>query len=211
MARKSAPKNSKTVKRPRMPDAGDARLQAPGRLFQIHVSLLGCRPGIWRSLVLPGEADLGMLHRALQAALDWSGTRGHYFVAGNMKYSDSKADIERSEAIDESCVHLCEVAPRERDSFTYLYDPGSDWECEILVEKISGRGEKFPGYPVCLDGESACPPEDCGGIEGYESMLNAMNEPDAGDDDDPAGWEQDAFDPEAFDLEEINRRLRNVK
>lgn len=210
MARKIAARPSRNVKCRGKQEAGTARQKAPQRLYQIRVMLHGHQPAIWRSLVVPGEVNMGMLHRILQAAMDWSGTQGHYFIAGNVKYSDSKAEIEHSEAVDESGASLCEVAPRERDSFTYLYNPGADWECQILVEKVSDRAEKFPGYPVCLDGEAAFPPEDCGGIEGYKCMLDAMNDPDGGDDGDLSGWGTEPFDPEAFDLEEINRRLRRL-
>ena len=39
---------------------------------------------------------------------------------------------------------------------------GDYWEHLITVEKII---EDYPHvYPICLEGEGACPPEDCGGV-----------------------------------------------
>lgn len=26
-------------------------------------------------------------------------------------------------------------------------------------------------YPICIDGKNACPPEDCGGVDGYYSVI----------------------------------------
>ena len=33
-------------------------------------------------------------------------------------------------------------------------------------------------YPVCIDGARACPPEDCGGIYGYENVLTVLSDPE---------------------------------
>lgn len=210
MPGKRATQSQKTVKNPGKSGTAKSRPAARSVLFQIHISLLGSQPEIWRSVVVPGELDIGALHRVLQAAMGWSGKHAHYFNIGNTRYSDSEFDIEHADAINEAGVRLFDVVPRERDSFTYLYDPGSDWECEILVEKISERGEKFPGYPVCLDGESACPPEDCGGIGNYGCMVSAINAPDSFEGGELSEWTSDSFDPELCDFEEINRRLRKV-
>ena len=120
-------------------------------------------------------------------------------------------DVEHAEARDETGVRLCDVAPRTNDSFTYLYDNGSAFEHEILVEKVSERGDKFPGYPVCLDGEASCPTDECGGNGGYGSKSNALNESESDESEELSEWATEEFDPEAFDLDEINRRLRRVK
>ena len=61
---------------------------------------------------------------------------------------------------------------------------------------------------VCLDGARACPPEDCGGIPGYERLLAALADPKDPEHDELVEWAPDGFDPEAFDLVAANRRLR---
>ena len=43
-----------------------------------------------------------------------------------------------------------------------------------------------------LDGERACPPEDCGGSFGYKECLEGFAE-----------WMDDDYDPEAFDVKAI--------
>jgi hypothetical protein len=37
--------------------------------------------------------------------------------------------------------------------------------------------EKNVRYPLCLDGERACPPEDCGGVWGYAELLEILDDP----------------------------------
>lgn len=52
------------------------------------------------------------------------------------------------------------------DSLTYTYDLGDGWEHGIVLEKRSA-GNDDADDPVCVDGQQACPPEDCGGVPGY--------------------------------------------
>ena len=66
-------------------------------------------------------------------------------------------------------------------------------------------------YPVCLDGKRACPPEDVGGVWGYEEFLEAIADPDHEEHDSYLEWIGEDFDPEAVELDKINRALRLVK
>ena len=45
-----------------------------------------------------------------------------------------------------------------------------------MVEKTLSAEPKKK-YAICLDGENACPPEDCGGIWGYYELLKAVKNP----------------------------------
>ncbi|MBI2555343.1 MAG: plasmid pRiA4b ORF-3 family protein [Candidatus Rokubacteria bacterium] len=49
--------------------------------------------------------------------------------------------------------------------------------------------------PVCLGGARACPPEDCGGVRGYESVLEAIRDPDHEERDAMLEWVGGHFDP----------------
>ncbi len=65
-------------------------------------------------------------------------------------------------------------------------------------------------YPVCLDGQRACPPEDCGGPWSYPEMLETLKNPDHEEYEELLEWVGDEFDPEAFDVEKINRLLKQL-
>jgi hypothetical protein len=58
----------------------------------------------------------------------------------------------------------------------YEYDFGDGWEHEVTLATIRPR-QKGLRYPRCLAGERACPPEDCGGVGGYEDLLAVMRDP----------------------------------
>ena len=63
------------------------------------------------------------------------------------------------------------------DSFLYEYDFGDSWEHLVVVEKILSPEESPADLPVCSAGAWACPPEDCGGVPGYEGFLEAIRDP----------------------------------
>ena len=89
------------------------------------------------------------------------------------------------------------------------YDFGDSWEHELLVEKRLPL-EAGKRYPVCLTGKRACPPEDCGGIWGYASLLEAIRDPEHPEHEEMLEWVGGEFDPEAFDLDEVNRELQHL-
>jgi hypothetical protein len=64
--------------------------------------------------------------------------------------------------------------------------------------------------PLCLKGKRACPPEDVGGVWGYANFLEAIHDSNHPDHEEYMAWIGGEFDPEAFDLEETNTRLRNM-
>jgi hypothetical protein len=88
----------------------------------------------------------------------------------------------------------------------YTYDFGDGWEHEIVVEKKLPP-EAGQAYPICVDGKRHGPPEDCGGVPGYYSLLNAISDPLNHQHKESRDWLGDEFDPEAFSVDEINRSL----
>lgn len=66
-------------------------------------------------------------------------------------------------------------------------------------------------YPFCIGGERNCPPEDCRGFHGYQEMLQALRDERDPDHASMVEWIGRDFDPELFDADAVNRRLRRVK
>lgn len=61
------------------------------------------------------------------------------------------------------------------------------------------------GKPIIVNGERACPPEDCGG---YQKFLEAIMNPAHREHEEMLAWVGGSFDPEAFDLSSVNASLR---
>ena len=58
-------------------------------------------------------------------------------------------------------------------------------------------------YPICLNGSRACPPEDCGGVWGYEQLLGIISNPEHEEHETMMEWLGGEFDPENFDAESV--------
>jgi hypothetical protein len=78
------------------------------------------------------------------------------------------------------------------------------------VEKVL---DPEPGvrYPRCLAGKRACPPEDCGGVPGYERMLGILADPKDEEYEEITELLGEEFDPEAFDLGAVNEELAKLR
>ena len=184
----------------------------PGEIYQIKVTLRHSKPPIWRRIQVPGDVNLAKLHHILQAVMGWADYHLHQFIVGGEYYGEPHPDYEvwGPEMRDERRVKLHQIAPEAGLKFVYEYDFGDSWEHELLVEKIL-PAEPDVDYPRCVKGKRACPPEDVGGVWGYFGFLEAIRDPDNPDHEDMLEWVGGEFDPEFFDLDEINEELKAIK
>ena len=132
----------------------------------------------------------------------------HQFIIDGEYYS-IPSDEDWQPVIDERKYILAKIASSEKRKFIYEYDFGDSWEHEILVEKILPIGPNT-GYPKCIKGKRACPPEDVGGVWGFEEFVKAMADPKHKEHKSYKEWWGGQYDPEAFDLEEINEELQEI-
>jgi hypothetical protein len=192
----------------RKPALRIVRSSAP--VYQLRIELCYTDPVIWRQLLVPGSVKLSKLHVILQLAMGWEGGHLHEFVIGEASYGEPDPDFPSDLPVeDEKKVTLAKVLGA-RKTFTYLYDYGDDWQHRVKVEKVLPPDLDLP-YPRCLDGGNACPPEDVGGVPGYYEFLEVLNDPSHEEHQTMLEWCGGSFDPAAFDLDEVNQRLSEVK
>ncbi len=183
---------------------GMARSASPTvNVHQIKVVLRGAEPPIWRRLQVPASMTLADLHHVLQVAMGWGDCHLHQFTIAGVRYGIDDGEGWGLACKDERHAKLYQVA-RKGARFVYEYDFGDGWEHDIIVENVSPVEE---AYPVCLAGEQACPPEDCGGVWGYDDFLRALADPAHEDREELLEWVGEEFDPERFDLAAVNRAL----
>ncbi|MBN2020600.1 MAG: plasmid pRiA4b ORF-3 family protein [Sedimentisphaerales bacterium] len=196
------------------------------QIYELKITLRGSKPPIWRRAAVPSDMSLGNLHYAVQIVMGWTNSHLHQFIASDLSRKEYRSLGKRGYTHNERCfsdprfeledtgnenkVTLNELAPAVKGKFIYEYDFGDGWEHLIEVVKISPPADKVK-YPVCLAGELACPPEDCGGIWGYYDMLEVLKNPKHKDYKDIRGWMPPGFKPERFNLEAINAELATLR
>ena len=155
-------------------------------------------PLIWRRLDLRSDLTLNIVHQAIQAAFGWWDYHLNRFTLGGgpwdrhsqvfaCKEDLAEADVD-DEAILDSLVRLDETLQAPGDVLHYAYDYGDGWELIIRLEEV----QPFPPgsvSAVCVAGERAAPPEDCGHLLTESELAEVLD------------------DPTAFDLDEINSAL----
>lgn len=67
---------------------------------------------------------------------------------------------------------------KKKTVFTYIYDFGDDWNHTITLLDIDLTVSD--STPLCLNGARSCPPEDVGGIWGYQHLTEVLQTPDSG-------------------------------
>lgn len=174
--------------------------------FRVRASLEESASPIWRLLLLPGDLTLRQLHHVMQLVFGWNDSHLHAFEAGPVDIG--MPDDEAPFCIDDRVVRIDGVAKRA-DSITYLYDFGDDWRVRLEVEdrRDTQRVDAPPARLRCLDGERAGPPDDSGGIGGYEEMLEALADPSHAEHESVVTWLPGGFDPEHFDVRVVDAQL----
>ena len=180
------------------------------KVYELEIALFGIAPRIWRRFAVPGRITLAGLHDVIQCVMGWTDSHLHEFIVGERHYTAYflNMDWELAEAmIDEETVKVHEVVNRLETRLRYIYDFGDGWQHELEVKRI-GPSDSTVRYPTCLAGERACPPEDCGGVGGYEYLLEVLSDPSHDQHEELLEWVGGQYDPELFDLRAINRILR---
>jgi Plasmid pRiA4b ORF-3-like protein len=118
-------------------------------------------------------------------------------------------NFEDMEYKDSTTTKISDRLPKigKRFRFQYEYDFCDSWYHEILVEGVL-RAEAKVKYSLCLEGASACPPEDCGGIWGYADYVEAIQNPDHEQHEELLEWVGGQFDPEKFGAAKATKAMR---
>jgi len=142
--------------------------------------------------------------------MGWTDSHLHQFEKDGKNWGVPEWDeFDEFDLIDEGKTRLVEVLKTEGDSMAYQYDFGDDWEHEVALEKIL-PADDAPKHPVCLAGERRCPPEDVGGVHGYQEFLNVILDPAHQEYEQYVRWAGGHFIDE-FDLKSVNETLSRMR
>jgi len=176
-------------------------------VHRVKITLRGAKPPIWRRVELPSEVTLHRLHNVIQDAFGWLDCHLWVFRTEAGDYGVADRELGHLSATSKKLV---QVARQAGDRIHYTYDFGDDWVHEIVVEDVLAA-EPGVKYPRVVAGRRACPPEDCGGVWGYQDLCEILSDPEHEEHQDRLDWlgldSAAEFDPAAFDLDAVNRRV----
>jgi transcriptional regulator with XRE-family HTH domain len=194
------------------PKEDPRREPAQPAVYQLKITLRHSDPEIWRRVRVPNDLTLAQLHEVIQIAMGWDNDHLHQFCVHKTRFGMSQdpmgGPLDLHDRLDEEDYRLCELELRTRSKFTYEYDFGDSWEHQIVIEKTLPH--EPDGVPTCVAGARACPLEDSGGVWGYTQKLAILQDPKHPEYAELSEWMGRHFDPEAFNLDAVNRRLASL-
>ena len=191
----------------RMEEVMSGPLELARTIYELKVALRVIEPPIWRRVQVRSDIPLDDLHEHLQIAMGWTNSHLHCFKLGDARFGIPNPEFPELAFRDERRVRLPNLLEAPGDELVYEYDFGDSWAHDIVLERAL-EPEPDTEYPRIVAGARACPPEDCGGVGGYEEFLCVIADPSHPEHGEMLAWAGGAFDPEAFDIEERNRLLR---
>jgi Plasmid pRiA4b ORF-3-like protein len=177
------------------------------RIACIRIELKDIDPTIWRRAEVPLTTSLKGLHDVIQAVMPFENYHLFRFDVDDKRYGISDREWDHvHETLDAKNIKLGTLVERGVSAFSYTYDFGDDWRHSVIIENITAADPALD-YPRFIDGSRRAPPEDVGGIPGFEGFLEAMTNPRHPEHQHLTEWHGGSFDPDNLNLPAISDRI----
>ncbi len=174
-------------------------------LARVRIELLDLEPKVWRRVDVPLSSTLFTLHDIIQCMMGWKDYHLFQFEIADRCYVHPEVvDEFDCKVYKASSLRLKTLVDRGIQQLRYLYDFGDHWMHNVSIEEIH-QGRPDVDYPSFVDGARRCPPEDCGGLEGFLGFLEATLDPSHQQHEETKVW-YESFYGSPFDLEEFDER-----
>ena len=181
-------------------------MTGPDQIARLAIALDEVKPPVRRRIEVPLAIRLDRLHRVFQVVLGWEDYHLYEFRIGrDIAYGvpDPDWDFPGSSSRSANKATLADLLAQTRNkTFKYVYDFGDDWRHTVVYEG-GVQIDKRAKYPRCVSGARRCPPEDCGGVHGYEELLEAIRDPKHERHAELLEWVGGVFDPDDFDVRKL--------
>lgn len=190
---------------------GIAAIPPSKRLYQFKITLLDVAPAIWRRIQIK-NGSFDKLHECIQTAMGWTNSHLHQFEIQGIVCGDPELICENPDGfvgINSRETMVSDIVPQSgvRLHFSYEYDFGDCWRHEVVFEGCL-PAKKGVRYPLCLEGERACPPEDVGGVDGYEEFLEVIADSSHPEHEEWMVWAGGDFDRTRFDAKAATKNMQ---
>lgn len=147
--------------------------------YTLRVTLRGTKPAIYRKFIVPSNICLRHLSELLLELMGWENEHLNQFRKGSDFYlpayqrndeDDMFSFFGRSRSFNQEDYALSDLLLEKNKTIEWEYDFGDSWQHDVRLSSIGDYAEDEPLVQF-VKGERVCPPEDCGGIWGYEELL----------------------------------------
>lgn len=178
-------------------------------ILELKITLLDTKPTVHRTIQIEPNRTFFDLHVAIQIAFNWTNSHLHSFEVDSEEIGMKDIENEfgdEDEILDEQIITLGEKIQTLKQKFFYIYDFGDNWEHKIELVKLVESKNSF--YPRCVRGANNTPPDDCGGVGGFQIFKEAMGDKKHPEHKEFKKWYGRLFDEEYFSLSEINEEFK---
>lgn len=139
--------------------------------YLVVIELTGMKERCYRKVVVDADLTMYELHLVIQTAMGWNNAHLYEFVLPNdMKIVGFFEGDSSTMEIDAASVQIRDVYNKTKN-LRYIYDFGDWWNHDIVISEIV---EQYDNSATVIEAEGVCPPEDVGGVSGYEYLNNTL-------------------------------------
>jgi hypothetical protein len=150
------------------------------------------------------------MHHIIQAIMGWKNYHLYEFSINNLLFADTRlVDEEFGDFTDVKMVQLEDVFSKTRTKTTYLYDFGDGWKHQVELIEVSNKPQNEL-LPAFISGQTACPPEDCGGVYRYREIIEILGNPSHEEYESIKEWLGPKFNPVKLNGHSITKELGNL-
>ncbi|MBT2571308.1 SEC-C metal-binding domain-containing protein [Planococcus sp. ISL-110] len=195
------------------------------KAYILKVEMIGLEPPVWRRVIVPAGATFQRLHAVIQEItnfqseyMDWPLHFHEFRLPEEDLLITNEPEVyetfkKRKKGAGGQTVRKPQSLKiddylEKYGRLSYTYDFGDNWQFDIRLEKIVD--DYYFGYPAVLDGAGDAPPEDAGGVPGFQQLLSVLADESHPDFEDMLWWSKEQhFDP--YNRSRINSSLANQK
>jgi hypothetical protein len=194
---------------------------ASQQIYQFYAELDDYKPRIWRRFQVPGNITMARLGYIVMTLYEMQAS--HLFaleaqVEGEIfHFAIPDDEFEFCGGNDRFFINalnmkISRYSNRPGTQFLFNYDFGDDWRVALTLEEVIADKD-LPGkeLPRVIEGAGYGIIEDCGGIRGLEELTKAFKAKRGRQYKEFRDWlGVDSLDLAAFDLDDMNFRLKKV-
>ena len=180
-------------------------------ILTFNIKLVGTDPLVTRTFKVSSEITIYELHHTIQVVMGWQNYHLYQFTIRDTIFADSRLwdEDEMGPIPDVKEVSVGDVFTEMGTIAVYEYDFGDGWmhHLELVDRSIHPTQEVLP---MVISGNNACPPEDCGGIQGYKELQEVLKNHKHPEYRETKVWVGKNFNPSKFSAAGCNAELKKL-